>query len=77
LVSISDDEFFSCDDEDYIDTAENDISLGIILFQHNALLSAYMHIPFPEQLEWDVWLEKAKQFHWMQKKGILPVKINF
>jgi len=42
----------------------------------NALISHFLHIPFPEQLEEDVWLEKARQLWWLNRSGLLPVKIE-
>ncbi len=33
-----------------------------------------MHIPFPEQLEEDVWWEKLQQLKWLAEVGLLGVK---
>lgn len=40
----------------------------------NALISFYFHIPFPEELEDEVWFEKWKQIQWLADKGILGTK---
>jgi len=42
----------------------------------NALLSFYMNIPFPEQLDDDTWCEKYRQFQWLAEAGHLPVKFK-
>ena len=41
---------------------------------YNALISHFLHVPFPEQLDDDTWIEKARQVKWLESKGILPVK---
>ena len=37
----------------------------------NALISYYLHIPFPEDLENEVWAEKWAQIKWLTDKGII------
>lgn len=37
-------------------------------------MSFYFHIPFPEDLEDGVWMEKVKQIEWLAKKGLLGIK---
>ncbi|MGY0034450.1 hypothetical protein [Pedobacter sp. NJ-S-72] len=39
----------------------------------NALLSHFMHIPFPEQLDDDTWCEKYRQFEWLKDNNFLPI----
>ena len=40
----------------------------------DALISFYFHIPFPEDLPDDVWLEKWRQIEWLGEAGVLGVK---
>lgn len=40
------------------------------------MLSRYMHIPFPEKLSDDDWIEKVRQLEWLMEAGHLPVKIK-
>jgi len=40
----------------------------------NALLSLFFHIPFPEDLEDEVWAEKLRQLEWLADKGLLGIK---
>jgi hypothetical protein len=51
---------------------------GVVTFYDDtcALISHFLHIPFPEQLEETVWLEKARQVWWMNNQNLLPVKIK-
>lgn len=44
--------------------------------QINAQLTYFMHIPFPEELEDDVWLEKYRQFQWLLETNRLPIQIK-
>jgi len=39
-------------------------------------MSFYFHIPFPEDLPDDVWMEKVRQIQWLSKKGMLGIKIK-
>lgn len=47
-----------------------------IIEQYNALISYFLHIPFPEDLTEDKWFEKAAQIRWLEKTKILPVQFN-
>jgi hypothetical protein len=40
----------------------------------DALVSFYFHIPFPEKLPDEVWIEKYRQIEWLAKKGMLGIK---
>lgn len=40
----------------------------------NALMSYFLHIPFPEQLDDDTWHEKWQQIVWLSESGVLGVK---
>ncbi len=33
-----------------------------------------MHIPFPEELDDDIWMEKFRQLEWLSEQGLLGVK---
>jgi len=37
----------------------------------NALISYFFKIPFPENLPYDIWMEKVRQIEWLADKGIL------
>jgi hypothetical protein len=37
-------------------------------------MSFHLHIPFPEQLDDDVWTEKWHQIKWLAESGMLGVK---
>jgi hypothetical protein len=39
-------------------------------------MSFYFHIPFPEELDDQTWMEKYRQIEWLAKKGILGVKTD-
>jgi len=41
------------------------------------MLSLFFHIPFPELLSDDDWMEKYRQLEWLSKKGLLGVKMNY
>jgi hypothetical protein len=41
---------------------------------YNALLSHFLHIPFPEQLPDSFWLMKVKQFEFLFFNNYLPIK---
>lgn len=41
----------------------------------DAHLSYYFHIPFPEELPDEVWIEKWRQIEWLSEKGLLGVKL--
>jgi hypothetical protein len=38
------------------------------------MISRYLHIPFPEQLDDDTWCEKFRQVEWLLEAGHLLVK---
>ncbi|MBQ3658003.1 MAG: hypothetical protein II956_14375 [Bacteroidales bacterium] len=40
----------------------------------DALISLYFHIPFPEKLDDEVWIEKFRQIEWLADKGLLGAK---
>jgi hypothetical protein len=40
----------------------------------NAMMSLYFRIPFPEELEDDVWMEKWRQIEWLADRGLLGIK---
>jgi len=42
----------------------------------NALISFYLHIPFPEELEDEIWMEKYRQVEYLADIGLLGVKID-
>lgn len=42
----------------------------------DALISHFLHIPFPEDLPDDLWAIKCAQVGWLGDKGILGVKEN-
>lgn len=42
----------------------------------NALISFYLHIPFPEELDDDAWMEKYRQVEYLAEVGLLGVKTN-
>jgi hypothetical protein len=42
----------------------------------NAMISFFLHIPFPERLDDDTWMEKVRQIQWLSEKGLLGVKTN-
>lgn len=37
-------------------------------------MSLYFHIPFPERLSDDIWMEKFRQIQWLADKGLLGAK---
>jgi len=37
-------------------------------------MSLYFHIPFPENLADEVWMEKFRQIEWLADKGLLGAK---
>ncbi|MBY0244938.1 MAG: hypothetical protein K2Q03_05735 [Sphingobacteriaceae bacterium] len=39
--------------------------------QANALIAYYLHIPFPEKLSDEQWVEKWKQVEWLSVKKII------
>jgi len=53
-----------------------EVTFGDQIRQINAQLSHFMHIPFPEDLEDDVWLEKYRQFQWLLETNRLPITIK-
>ena len=40
----------------------------------DALISLYFHIPYPEDLADEVWIEKFRQIEWLADKGLLGAK---
>ncbi|WP_283670377.1 hypothetical protein [Candidatus Ornithobacterium hominis] len=42
----------------------------------DALMSLFLHIPFPEQLDDETWVMKLAQLKWLGEQGILSVKFN-
>lgn len=38
------------------------------------MITHYLHIPFPEDLDDEVWMEKWMQVLWLFEKGMLNVK---
>lgn len=44
--------------------------------KYNAYMSLFFHIPFPEELEDEVWAEKARQIEWLAKRGLLGVNVK-
>jgi hypothetical protein len=42
----------------------------------NALMSFFLHIPFPEDMDDDTWMEKWRQIEWLSEKGLLGSKIG-
>jgi len=42
----------------------------------DALISFFLHIPFPEELDDETWSEKWQQLLWLAEKGILKMKLN-
>ncbi|WP_165689688.1 hypothetical protein [Elizabethkingia occulta] len=40
----------------------------------DALLSLFLHIPFPEELPDHIWAMKWAQLSWLADKGLLSVK---
>jgi superfamily II DNA or RNA helicase len=53
---------------------EEQCSLEEIIEKYNALMSRYLGIPFPEQLDEITWAMKARQIEWLLDSGHLPVK---
>ncbi|MFJ1492651.1 hypothetical protein [Capnocytophaga canis] len=45
-------------------------------FKADALISHYLHIPFPEQLDDETWAIKWAQVGWLAEQGILSPKIK-
>ncbi|MFL0063440.1 hypothetical protein [Tenacibaculum maritimum] len=42
----------------------------------DALISHYLHIPFPENLDDDIWAMKWAQINWLADQGLLGIKKN-
>ena len=40
----------------------------------DALISLYFHLPFPELLDDETWIEKFRQIEWLADKGLLGAK---
>lgn len=38
------------------------------------MISLFFHIPFPEELEDELWIEKVKQIEWLSDQGMLGIK---
>ncbi|MCG8208475.1 hypothetical protein, partial [Tenacibaculum finnmarkense] len=47
-----------------------------LYFKADALISHFLHIPFPEKLTDDVWAIKWAQINWLSTQGILTIKTN-
>ena len=45
-----------------------------MVFKIDAMISYFLHIPFPEQLSDLVWAEKWAQVKWLIDKGIVVPK---
>jgi hypothetical protein len=45
-----------------------------LYFKVDALISYYLHIPFPEDLDDETWAMKWAQIQWLAEQGILGVK---
>lgn len=41
----------------------------------NALISCFLHIPFPELLSDEMWMEKYRQVEWLAEKGVIGTKV--
>lgn len=54
----------------------SEITFDIQIRQINALLTHFMHIPFPEQLDDDTWLEKYRQYEWLLETNRLPIQLK-
>jgi len=39
-------------------------------------MSLFMHIPFPERLSDDLWMEKFRQLEWLADQNLLGIKKN-
>jgi hypothetical protein len=52
-----------------IDEDEHDI-----VFKIDAMISHFLHIPFPEQLSDTLWAEKWAQVQWLIDKGLVAPK---
>lgn len=46
-----------------------------MVFKIDAMISHILHIPFPEQLDDDLWAQKWAQVQWLIDKGIVAPKI--
>ena len=44
------------------------------VFKFDALISHFLHIPFPEQLDDETWAMKIAQVKWLGDQGILAPK---
>ncbi|MGP1514459.1 MAG: hypothetical protein ACTTJH_00680 [Bacteroidales bacterium] len=38
------------------------------------MITLYFHIPFPEDLDDERWMEKFRQLEWLAEKGLLGMK---
>jgi len=38
------------------------------------MISYFLNIPFPENLDDDTWMEKFRQVEWLSEMGILGIK---
>ncbi|MBW7839232.1 MAG: hypothetical protein H3C36_06285 [Chitinophagaceae bacterium] len=45
-----------------------------LIFKADALISHFLHIPFPEELDDETWSRKWAQINWLSEKGILGLK---
>jgi hypothetical protein len=46
-----------------------------MVFKIDAMISHILHIPFPEQLDDDLWAQKWAQVQWLIENGIVAPKI--
>lgn len=49
------------------------MNFGQLVSLYNGLMSMYLGIPFPEQLDDDVWIEKYKQLKWLYSNGLINI----
>lgn len=42
----------------------------------NALISFYLNVPFPEELDDEAWMEKYRQVEYLSELGLLGIKTN-
>jgi len=40
----------------------------------DALISYFLSVPFPEELDDDTWMEKYRQIEWLAETGLLGIK---
>ena len=57
-------------------STDPEITFAEQIRQINALLTHFMHIPFPELLDDDTWLEKYRQYEWLLETNRLPIQLK-